>query len=81
MSYEDEKLIWNTFGKDFPLTTDFKKATPQERKQIPIASGVIDYFPDALAAVAQCSLVMNSIIPVHLYTGIDQRVEMKVMLL
>lgn len=27
----------------------------QERKHVPIATGVIDYFPDALAAVAECS--------------------------
>lgn len=25
------------------------------RKNVPIATGVIDYFPDALAAVAECS--------------------------
>lgn len=30
-----------------------------ERKQTPIATGVLDYFPDALAAVAQCSWVGN----------------------
>lgn len=28
-----------------------------DRKRYPIATGVIDYFPDALAAVAECSLV------------------------
>lgn len=27
----------------------------QDRKNVPIATGVIDYFPDALAAVAACS--------------------------
>jgi hypothetical protein len=27
----------------------------KERKATPIASGVLDYFPDALAAVAHCS--------------------------
>ena len=32
------------------LTTDSNK-----RKELPIASGVIDYFPDALAAVAMLS--------------------------
>jgi hypothetical protein len=31
----------------------------QERKNTPIASGVLDYFPDALAAVAHCSWVGN----------------------
>ena len=29
------------------------------RKGIPIATGVIDYFPDAIAAIAQCSKVGN----------------------
>jgi hypothetical protein len=27
----------------------------QARKAVPIATGVLDYFPDALAAVAECS--------------------------
>ena len=36
------------------LPTDAKA-----RKQTPIASGVLDYFPDALAAVAHCSWVGN----------------------
>ena len=34
------------------LTTDSDK-----RKEIPIATGVLDYFPDALAAVAECSYI------------------------
>lgn len=29
------------------------------RKEMPIGTGVIDYFPDALAAVAHCSKVGN----------------------
>ena len=33
------------------LPTDY-----QTRKEIPIATGVLDYFPDALAAVAEVSL-------------------------
>ena len=28
---------------------------PKARKDVPIATGVLDYFPDALAAVAECS--------------------------
>lgn len=32
------------------LPTDAKA-----RKNVPIATGVLDYFPDALAAVAECS--------------------------
>jgi len=31
----------------------------QARKETPIASGVLDYFPDALAAVAQVSFIGN----------------------
>lgn len=31
----------------------------QARKEVPIASGVLDYFPDAIAAVAACSWVGN----------------------
>ncbi len=33
--------------------------TAKQRKQTPIATGVIDYFPDALAEVAHCSFVGN----------------------
>ena len=32
---------------------------PIERKNTPVASGVIDYFPDAIRAIAQCSLAGN----------------------
>jgi hypothetical protein len=32
---------------------------PQERKNVPIASGVLDYFPDAIAAVAALSRAGN----------------------
>lgn len=30
-----------------------------ERKRTPIATGVLDYFPDALAAIAQVSFIGN----------------------
>ncbi len=33
--------------------------TPAERKAIPIATGFIDYFPDAIAAVAELSRIGN----------------------
>lgn len=33
--------------------------TPQERKKIPLATGVLDYFPLALIEVAKCSQVGN----------------------
>tara|TARA_R110001632_G_scaffold40643_3_gene101887 strand:- start:112 stop:441 length:330 start_codon:yes stop_codon:yes gene_type:complete len=32
---------------------------PTERKNTPVASGVLDYFPDAIRAIAQCSLAGN----------------------
>jgi hypothetical protein len=32
---------------------------PKERKSLPLATGCIDYFPDALLAVAHCSRVGN----------------------
>lgn len=32
---------------------------PKARKAVPIASGVLDYFPEALAAVAACSKAGN----------------------
>ena len=31
----------------------------KERKELPITTGVLDYFPDALAEVARCSKVGN----------------------
>ncbi len=34
-------------------------ADPADRKKIPLATGAIDYFPDALAAVARLSLAGN----------------------
>jgi hypothetical protein len=32
---------------------------PKDRKQIPIVTGCLDYFPDALAAVSRLSLKAN----------------------
>ena len=32
---------------------------PQERKDTPIVTGVLDYFPDAIAEVAKCSRAGN----------------------
>ena len=37
----------------------FLEASSDERKQMPMASGLLDYFPDALAAVAQVSYAGN----------------------
>lgn len=33
--------------------------TPEERKERPMATGVLDYFPDALMEVARCSKIGN----------------------
>lgn len=32
---------------------------PKERKKLPVTTGVLDYFPDALAAIAEVSRVGN----------------------
>lgn len=37
-----------------PIPTD-----PQERKTVPMCTGLLDYFPDALAAVAHVSYIGN----------------------
>lgn len=42
-----------------PLRCSILPADPKERKQYPIASGVLDYFPDAIAAIANLSYVGN----------------------
>lgn len=39
--------------------TDAAPSTAEERKRTPIASGVLDYFPDAIRALARCSWVGN----------------------
>lgn len=39
------------------LTRDDMSA--KERKEAPVGTGVVDYFPDALIAIAQCSFVGN----------------------
>lgn len=36
------------------------KSKAQQRKETPIYSGVLMYFPDAIKAVAQCSFIANS---------------------
>ena len=33
--------------------------TPEQRKQIPIFSGVLMYFPKAIAEIAKCSYIAN----------------------
>lgn len=53
--YGAEAWIASTRGANMnQLPTD-----PQERKDIPMATGLLDYFPDALAEVAHVSKVGN----------------------
>ena len=50
-----EDVVYHSFGKsEMVLPTD-----AQERKQIPITTGVLDYFPLAIAEVAKCSWAGN----------------------
>lgn len=41
------------------LRSYLREATPPTRKHYPLATGCLDYFPDALMAVAHCSYVGN----------------------
>lgn len=50
--YEEKQSVPGV--ADMILPTD-----AQERKQIPIVTGVLDYFPLAIAEVAKCSLASN----------------------
>jgi len=44
---------------DIELEQELATDKHTQRKQTPVFSGVIRYFPDALCAVAQCSLIGN----------------------
>ena len=57
---------WDVFAKDLEAIKEKSKPSDmllptdaQERKQIPIVSGVLDYFPLAIAEVAKCSKAGN----------------------
>ena len=57
---------WSVFAKDLEVIKEKSKPSEmllptdaQERKQIPIVSGVLDYFPLAIAEVAKCSKAGN----------------------
>ena len=57
---------WAVFAKDLEAIKEKSKPSDmllptdaQERKQIPIVSGVLDYFPLAIAEVAKCSKAGN----------------------
>jgi len=52
------KETWEC-GTPESLVLDRLPSGSAERKEIPLATGVLDYFPDALAAVARLSKVGN----------------------
>lgn len=52
-----EPDYWNFHPSELVLVTGASTAT--ERKQTPVATGVIDYFPDAILAIARLSFVGN----------------------
>ena len=43
----------------FPVQVDIKEDVDKQRKETPIFSGVLMYFPDAIKEVAQCSFIAN----------------------
>lgn len=43
-----------------PYYMNFAEETAEERKQTPIFSGVLRYFPDAIIEVAKCSVAGNN---------------------
>lgn len=62
------------------MTDTIETASAAARKDIPIATGVIDYFPDALVATRNAPWPATiSITLASLCTGIAQRAGMKAM--
>lgn len=53
MSEEELQMLTETF------TNDYVEDVAKERKQTPVFSGVLKYFPNALKEVAKCSQVGN----------------------
>ena len=49
MTAEELQMLTETF------TNDYVEDVAKERKQTPVFSGVLKYFPDAIAEVAKCS--------------------------
>jgi hypothetical protein len=56
---ESYKHILPVEYAEYYASKPFMTTDPKKRKEIPLASGCLDYFPDALAAVAHCSWVGN----------------------
>lgn len=60
LCYAGWNVIWVEKTPAAPKQTDMLLPTnAAERKKIPIVSGVLDYFPLAIAEVAKCSLSSN----------------------
>ena len=63
--YEDSKIADRLNAITAPMLASIDRGRPilpsdaAERKAIPIATGFVDYFPDAIAAVAALSKVGN----------------------
>tara|TARA_R110000772_G_scaffold9257_1_gene30493 strand:- start:200 stop:619 length:420 start_codon:yes stop_codon:yes gene_type:complete len=52
MTIEELQMLTETFTNDY-----VQQDVAKERKETPIFSGVLKYFPDAIAEVAKCSFV------------------------
>lgn len=52
------KYIWKD-GAYQVISDEQSNMTAEQRKQRPLATGVLDYFPDALMEVAYCSYIGN----------------------
>ena len=52
MTAEELQMLTETFTNDY-----VQQDVAKERKETPIFSGVLKYFPDAIAEVAKCSFV------------------------
>jgi len=56
----EQWTIFSRYLEEIPKVTNMLLPTDaQERKEIPIITGVLDYFPLAIAEVAKCSLKSN----------------------
>ena len=62
VSYRSDGHVWRLMEEDHPPVPEEvvpAKSESQRRKETPMCTGVLDYFPDALAAVARASRVGN----------------------
>lgn len=50
---------WEKSFMEFPIRKRILDTTSEERKQFPMARGLLDYFPDALAEVSRISYLGN----------------------